>query len=314
MSTGLYNHYQEFSRSQWKALARTTDFPLTAADVEHLRGLSDPIDLQEADLVYRTLSGIIQIYVAGSGALHRSSDQFLHRNTSQTPFVIGVAGSVAVGKSSTSRLLQELLRRWPQTPKVELVTTDGFLYPNAEIEKRDLLSRKGFPESYDRRQLIAFLQAVKAGQPYVTTPVYDHITYDIVPNEKREVRSPDILIVEGLNVIQPPRPSKDNLQAISVSDFFDFSIYVDADAKHIEQWYVERFMRIRKTAFSQAESYFHRYATLSDTQAIKQARQVWHQINLPNLTDNILPTRGRATLIICKGADHKVQSLQIRKI
>lgn len=312
MTLWASSDYQTFSRQHWRGLAQTTEFPLTAADVLRLRSLSDPIDLEEADLVYRTLSGILQVYVHGTVELHKATDSFLHSQTSRTPFVIGIAGSVAVGKSSTARLLQELLRRWPHTPRVELVTTDGFLYPNAVLEEKQLLHRKGFPESYDRRSLMKFLQAVKSGVQECEVPTYNHLTYDIVADKKQLVRHPDILIVEGINVLQPPRAGSDNSRAIS--DYFDFSIYVDAPAEYIEQWYIDRFMRLRATAFTNPKSYFYKYSKLSQQEAISTALEVWKSINLVNLEQNILPTRERAKLILEKSADHSVQRLHLRKL
>ncbi|GMA20534.1 hypothetical protein GCM10025862_25550 [Arsenicicoccus piscis] len=231
-----------------------------------------------------------------------------------TPFIIGVAGSVAVGKSTTARLLRELLRRWPSTPRVELVTTDGFLHPNAELEKRGLMGRKGFPESYDRRALLRFVQEVKAGAPEVRAPVYSHLVYDIVPDEYVTVRSPDVLIVEGLNVLQAPEVRKDGRLGLAVSDFFDFSVYVDAREDFVKKWYVDRFLVLRQTAFADPSSFFHRFASLSDADAVRQALDVWDAINGPNLRDNVLPTRGRATCVLTKGEDHEVRRILLRKL
>ncbi|MDO5701630.1 MAG: type I pantothenate kinase [Bowdeniella nasicola] len=304
-----YSPFVEFTREQWSRLSKSTPLPLTDDDVRSLAGTGDPIDLAEVDTVYRPLSRLLQLYVGGTRALHQATSSFLSDTTRRTPFVIGVAGSVAVGKSSTSRLLRELLRRWPQTPRVELVTTDGFLYPNAELERRGLMKRKGFPESYDTRSLLRFVQEVKSGKPEVRAPIYSHLTYDIVRGEVIHVRSPDILIVEGLNVLQPARTGR-----LAVSDFFDFSIYVDAREADIKRWYIERFLELRATAFSIPGAYFHTYADLSDADARRVASDIWDTINAPNLERNIAPTRGRANLVLTKSADHSMHRMRLRKL
>lgn len=307
--------YVDLDRSAWARLSESTPLPLTDADVTRLRGLGDPIDLAEVDAVYRPLSRLLDLYVGATRGLHEASSTFLREDTGSTPYVIGVAGSVAVGKSTTARLLRELMARWPATPRVELLTTDGFLYPNAELARRGLMERKGFPESYDRRALVRFLTKVKAGRPEVRAPVYDHLTYDIVPGAEVVVRRPDVLIVEGLNVLQPARPSLDGgVSNLAVSDFFDFSIYVDARTADVRQWYVDRFLSLRATAFARPESYFHRYASLSDEEAVARAESIWDAINAPNLERNIVPTRSRATLVLTKGPDHAVQRVRLRKL
>jgi type I pantothenate kinase len=285
---------------------------LTDADVHRLRGLGDPIDLAEVDAVYRPLSRLLDLYIGATRGLHDASASFLREDTPRTPFVIGVAGSVAVGKSTVARLLRELIARWPATPRVALITTDGFLLPNAELERRGLLGRKGFPESYDRRALLRFVSAVKAGRPEVLAPVYDHVYYDIVPGEQAVVRSPDVLIVEGLNVLQPARPT--TRSNVAVSDYFDFSIYVDARAEDVRRWYVDRFLTLRRTAFAKPGAYFGRYADLTDTEAAGVAGQIWDDINAPNLEQNIRPTRGRATLVLRKGPDHAIERVRLRKL
>ncbi|NMR18914.1 type I pantothenate kinase [Cellulomonas fimi] len=306
--------YVELNRDAWTRLSGSTPLPLTDADVERLRGLGDPIDLAEVDAVYRPLSRLLNLYVAATRGLHEASTTFLREDAGGTPYVIGVAGSVAVGKSTTARLLRELLARWPDTPRVELLTTDGFLYPNAELTRRGLMERKGFPESYDRRGLIRFLAKVKAGYDEVRAPVYDHLTYDIVPGREVVVRRPDVLIVEGLNVLQPARPTPLGTSDLAVSDFFDFSIYVDARTSVVRQWYVDRFLSLRSTAFARPESYFRRFASLSDEDARTRAEEIWDAINAPNLVENILPTRSRATLVLTKGSDHSVQRMRLRKL
>ena len=306
--------FVEFDRRDWSRLSASTPQPLTAEDIVRLRGLGDPMDLEEVDTVYLPLSRLLSLYVASSQRLVSATSTFLGEQVTRTPFVIGVAGSVAVGKSTTSRLLRELLRRWSGTPHVELVTTDGFLLPNAELERRGLTARKGFPESYDQRRLLRFLSEVKAGVAQVRAPVYDHLTYDIVPGEHIVVRRPDVLIVEGLNVLQPARTTADGAPSLAVSDFFDFSIYVDARTADVRQWYVDRFLRLRRTAFADTKSYFHRYASLDDDQAVATASDIWRRINEPNLVENILPTRGRATLVLTKDADHRMHRMRLRKI
>lgn len=307
--------YEEYSRDEWAALAESTPYPLTDADVTRLASLGDPIGPVEADQIYRPLAQLVQLHYTHTRRLACDRSQFVGRPRpgTLTPFVIGVAGSVAVGKSTTARLLQELLRRWPSTPRVDLITTDGFLYPNAELERRGISHRKGFPESYDRRALIRFLAAIKSGAPEVSAPVYSHVTYDVT-NEVCVVTNPDIVIVEGLNVLQPARPSKEAHSALAVSDFFDFSIYVDARPADIEAWYIDRFLRLKETAFLEDTSYFRRYADISDDIATDLAHNIWTSINLPNLIDNIAPTRSRANLILRKDADHHVHRIMVRKI
>ena len=306
--------YVDLDRESWSRLSATTPLPLTDEDVRRLRGLGDPIDLAEVDAIYRPLSRLLNLYVRATDGLHAATTTFLGEGAARTPYVIGIAGSVAVGKSTTARVLRELMARWPETPRVELVTTDGFLFPNAELERRGLMERKGFPESYDRRALLRFLAAIKAGQEVVRAPVYSHLTYDIVPGGHITVHRPDVLIVEGLNVLQPPRPAVARESSLAVSDYFDFSIYVDARTTDVRQWYVDRFLSLREVAFAHPESYFHRYATLTDAQAVALAGQIWDSINAPNLEQNILPTRGKATLVLRKGWDHSVERVRLRKL
>ncbi|MDX6356911.1 MAG: type pantothenate kinase [Streptomyces sp.] len=315
--------YVDLTRDQWSALRERTPLPLTADEVEQLRGLGDVIDLDEVVDVYLPLSRLLNLYIAAHSGLRGALNTFLGdlaghgpQGATQpgTPFVIGVAGSVAVGKSTTARLLQALLARWPEHPRVELVTTDGFLLPNAELERRGLMSRKGFPESYDRRALTRFVADVKAGKPEVSAPVYSHLSYDIVPGERKTVRHPDILIVEGLNVLQPALPGEDGRTRVGLADYFDFSVYVDARTEDIEQWYLERFRKLRATAFQDPDSYFRRFTQVSQKEALEYARLIWRTVNRLNLEENVLPTRGRATLVLRKGPGHRVQRLSLRKL
>lgn len=302
--------FVELDRSDWAELAQSTPQPLSELEIVQLRGLGDPLDMREVAEVYLPISRLVSLYATGTQRLHRVTSDFLGERAARTPFVIGVAGSVAVGKSTTARLLRELLSRWPTTPNVQLVTTDGFLLPNAELERRGLMDRKGFPESYDRRALLRFVTAVKSGADEVRAPFYSHLSYDIVPNAQVVVRRPDVLIVEGLNVLQPAGGGN----RLAVSDLFDFSVYVDARSTDIERWYVERFLKLQRGAFADPKSYFHRYATLTEEQATERALSIWHAINEPNLLQNIRPTRSRAKLVLRKDSDHTVSSVLLRKL
>lgn len=303
-------------RREWSRLARSTEVPLTADEIARIQGLGDRVDETEVREVYLPLSRLLNLHAAAAQNLNATTSTFLREDRERTPYVIGVAGSVAAGKSTTARILRELMARWPETPRVQLVTTDGFLHPNAVLQERGLMERKGFPESYDRRALLRFIIDVKAGRPEVTAPVYSHLTYDIVPNERIVVSQPDVLIVEGLNVLQPARaiPEQEGVQGLSVSDFFDYSVYVHARTEDLRRWYVDRFRALRATAFTDPASYFHRYADLSDAEALERASHIWTTINEVNLVQNVRPTMARAQLILSKGADHSVQRVHMRKI
>lgn len=309
-SNGYNSPFSPIDRADWAELAPTTHLPLSPDEIVGIRGLGDMLDLREVAEVYLPLSKLINLYALGAQHLHRATSSFLHRPVAETPFVIGIAGSVAVGKSTIARLLRELLARWEGTPRVELITTDGFLLPNAELERRGLMERKGFPESYDRRGLLRFVSQVKSGADEVHAPFYSHLSYDIVAGREIVVRRPDILIVEGLNVLQPPTIG----HALAVSDLFDFTIYVDAKTSHIASWYQDRFLTLQRGAFADPHSYFHRYASLSRDEAVSKAAEIWKHINEPNLLQNIKPTRSRATLVLRKGSDHSVSSVLVRKI
>lgn len=296
-----------FSRSEWSALRASTPMTLTAEDVEAIRGINVELSIVEVERVYLPLSRLLNLYVRASHSLFSVTDTFLGKPTARVPYVIGIAGSVAVGKSTSARVLQALLSRWPDHPRVDLVTTDGFLWPNAVLEERGLMGRKGFPESYDRKRLLEFVADLKSGMGEVGAPVYSHTAYDILAGEERIVGRSDIVILEGLNVLQGGG------YGTYVSDYFDFSIYVDADPEHVERWYVDRFLTFRDTAFQDPRNYFHRYARLTDSEAEAEARTIWDEINRPNLERNIAPTRDRATLILEKSGDHAVERVHLRR-
>ena len=306
--------YRVFKRDEWATLRADTPLTLTEEEVAALRGPTDPVSPDDVVKIYLPLSRLLSLYVAATQELFNATRTFLGARDGKVPYIVGVAGSVAVGKSTTSRVLKALLARWPNTPKVDLVTTDGFLYPNAILEERGLMNRKGFPESFDVMALLKFLADIKSGKRGVTAPVYSHLVYDIVRGEQITVDRPDILIVEGLNVLQPRRLPANGRGVPFVSDFFDFKIYIDADEDLIRTWYVQRFMRLRETAFRNPKSYFHRYSTLSDGEAVETATKIWQTINHVNLVDNILPTRPRADLILTKDATHGIETVALRRL
>jgi type I pantothenate kinase len=309
-----YNPYRIFSREQWARLRDDTPMTLEADEIAALRSMHDRLDLKEVEEIYLPLSRLLSIYVEAMQRLYNAQRRFLRIQDRKVPYIIGVAGSVAAGKSTTARVLQALLARWSRRPRVDLVTTDGFLFPNAVLERQGLMQKKGFPESYDLPMLLSFLSDIKAGRRPVRAPVYSHLTYDIIPNEWIEIDRPEILIVEGVNVLQTGRLPRDGKAVAVVSDFFDFSVYIDAEESVLRDWYVRRFLALRDTAFLDPRSYFNRYALLSDEEATATAIAIWERTNLANLEDNILPTRPRATLIMKKGADHVVETVALRRL
>lgn len=306
--------YADFSRDEWARLRAATPLTLSESDLAELQGLNEQLSMQEVVDVYLPLSRLLNLHIAATKELERVTDRFLGKTVVRNPYILGVAGSVAVGKSTTSRVLSALLARWPDHPRVDLVTTDGFLLPNRVLEERGLMARKGFPESYDVRRLLAFVADLKAGAPEVSAPVYSHLVYDIVPGESQVIRQPDILILEGLNVLQGGDRQPDDSARLFVSDYFDFSIYVDAAEEQVKGWFLRRFQRLRETAFRDPKSYFRKYAAMSQADATAFAGRVWDEINGANLRENILPTRKRAHLILEKGEDHRVEGVRLRRL
>ena len=307
------HRYLTFRRDEWAELRAATPLTLQEDDLVRLRGINERIDLDEVAAVYLPLTRLLNLYVAATQQLHKASAAFLGTLSPKVPYVIGIAGSVAVGKSTFARILQALLGRWPDHPKVDLVTTDGFLHPNRVLEERGIMNRKGFPESYDTRRLLEFLRDLKSGTPEVSAPVYSHVVYDIVDGDAVTVRQPDILILEGLNVLQVGSLAEGTPNEF-VSDYFDFSIYIDADVDDIEEWYVQRFLTLRETVFQDPDSFFRHYAHLTQQEAVETARYIWREINGKNLRENILPTKERASLLLRKGADHRVDSVALRRL
>ncbi|WP_332689241.1 type I pantothenate kinase [Halalkalibacter lacteus] len=305
--------YTQFSRAEWAKLSNSTSEILSATERAKLSSLNETISAEEVSDIYLPLSQLLYMHMTQSVKLHENVNHFLQKKTKKVPFVIGVAGSVSVGKSTTARLIQALVSQWPNNPKVDLVTTDGFLYPNAVLEERGLMKRKGFPESYDISRLIRFLYELKSGYAYIEAPVYSHLTYDILTDTVQKITEPDVVIVEGINVLQVNKKDR-RIPHVFVSDFFDFSIYVDADEENIQSWYIERFKLLRNTAFQQSESFFHRFRQLSDSEAVNFAKDIWSTINGVNLEKNIRPTRHRADLILKKGAGHKVEEVHLKKM
>ncbi len=310
-----YSPYLFFSADEWAQFRADTPMTLAENEVDRLRSLNDPVDLEEVTRIYLSMSRLLSAHVEASQLLFRQRRAFFNvGDVAKTPFIIGIAGSVAVGKSTTARVLKELLARWPSSPKVDLVTTDGFLLSNEILRRENLMERKGFPESYDVGALLRFLSDIKSGQSAVQAPVYSHLTYDVLPGEFVTIDRPDILIFEGLNVLQPGKLPSDGKIVPFLSDFFDFSIYIDADEDRIHDWYIARFVRLRETAFRNPQSFFHRYSQLSQGAAQAIAEGLWGNINLKNLRENILPTRARADLILRKGANHLVEEVALRKL
>jgi type I pantothenate kinase len=305
--------YLTFNAETWAKLRAATPMTLDTDDIERLQGVNEELSTDEIERTYLPLSRLLSLYVGATQDLSRTTDIFLGTPPDRVPYLIGLAGSVAVGKSTSARLLQALLSRWPNSPRVDLITTDGFLHPNAVLKERDLMGRKGFPESYDQRALLECVARLKSGEQNIEIPVYSHLTYDVLPNRRRLIEAPDVIIIEGLNVLQTGAATPDGPR-VFVSDYFDFAIYIDADPKVVRTWYIERFLKLRESAFSDPRSYFSRYASLSDDEAVETASGIWDAINGPNLEENIAPTRDRADLVLRKGLNHRVEQIRLRRL
>ena len=309
----IHNAYMHFERQQWSQLRDNVELTLSEEDIKQLQGINESLSMQEVVDIYLPLSRLLNLYVEARHHRHTVRDKFLDANNAKVPYIIGIAGSVAVGKSTSARILQALLSRWPEHPKVSLVTTDGFLRPNQELVTRNIMHKKGFPESFDIKALVSFVSAIKSGKKNVTAPIYSHLTYDIIPDESLLVDQPDIVILEGLNVLQTASNDPAQCHRVFVSDFVDFSIFVDADTELLKTWYIQRFLKFREGAFTDPKSYFHSYSKMSEKKAIAIASKIWDEINGINLEENIRPTRDRANLVLKKSTNHQVSSVQLRK-
>lgn len=305
--------YLTFEAEAWARLRAATPMTLDQQDIDRLQGVNEQLSIHEIERTYLPLSRLLSLYVGAVQDLSRTTDIFLGTPPQKVPYLIGMAGSVAVGKSTSARVLQTLLSRWPNSPRVDLITTDGFLYPNRVLQERHLMGRKGFPESYDQRALLECVARLKSGEQNIEIPVYSHLTYDVLPDKRRVIESPDVIIIEGLNVLQTGASTVDSPR-VFVSDYFDFAIYIDADPEVVRTWYIERFLTLRQSAFADPRSYFSRYASLSDDEAVETASGIWDAINGPNLTENIAPTRERADLVLRKGEHHRVEEIRLRRL